>query len=371
MSRTILLVLIGALACCVGALASCSDSDSGASSTPSGAASTSGKDAKQSAASKPPRSAPPGMVWIPAGEYAMGGNDPLARADELPRHKVRVDGFFMDETEVTNEEFARFADATDYVTTAEKKPDWEELKKQLPAGTPKPDDSMLVPASLVFTPPDHAVQLDDVSKWWSWMPGANWKHPLGPTTSIEGHERDPVVHVSWDDAVAYAAWAGKRLPTEAEWEWAARGGIADATHPWGNEPVESGTPKANVWQGHFPDENTQRDGFYGVAPVRSFAPNGYGLFDMAGNVWEWCSDWYRADYYAQVNQPDGIANPRGPTDSLDPQEPHTPKRVHRGGSFLCHEVYCASYRVSARMKSSPDSGLSHCGFRCVKSGSER
>ncbi len=304
----------------------------------------------------------------------MGGNDPLARADELPRHKVHVDGFFMDETEVTNEEFARFVDATGYVTTAEKKPDWEELKQQLPPGTPKPDDSMLVPASLVFTPPTHPVRLDDIAQWWSWIPGANWKHPHGPESSIDGHERDAVVHVSWDDAVAFTKWAGKRLPTEAEWEWAARGGLVDRTHPWGDEPIESGEvgqPRANVWQGHFPDENTLRDGFFGVAPVRSFAPNGYGLFDMAGNVWEWCSDWYRADYYAQLDRPSGVTNPDGPADSLDPQEPHTPKRVHRGGSFLCHEVYCASYRVSARMKSSPDSGLGHCGFRCVKPGSGR
>lgn len=326
---------------------------------------------RAAASSTPARAAPPGMVWIPAGEFLMGGNDPLARADELPRHKVRVDAFWMDETEVTNAQYEAFVVATGFVTTAEKKPDWAELQQQLPPGTPKPDESIFVPGSLVFTPPDHPVRLDDVSGWWSWMPGASWKHPAGPSSSIAGRDDDAVVQVSWDDAVAYAAWAGKRLPTEAQWEWAARGGLVDRVHPWGDEPIDAGAPKANAWQGHFPDQNTLRDGFYGVAPVRSFAPNGYGLFDMAGNVWEWCTDWYRADYYAQVNRPGAIENPPGPTESFDPQEPHTPKRVHRGGSFLCHEVYCASYRVSARMKSSPDSGLGHCGFRCVKSGAER
>lgn len=323
--------------------------------------------ARADATSSAPRAVPPGMVWIPAGDFQMGGNDPRARTDEFPRHRVQVDGFFMDETEVTNAQFAAFVAATQYVTTAERAPDWEELKKQLPPNTPRPPDDVLVPASLVFNAPAQPVRLDDVSLWWSWTPGANWRRPSGPSSSIEGRDADPVVHVSWDDAIAYAQWADKRLPTEAEWEWAARGGLVDRTYTWGDEPIEVGAPKANTWQGHFPDVNTERDGFYGIAPVRSFAANGYGLFDMAGNVWEWCSDWYRADYYAQVNRPDGVRNPTGPTSSLDPDEPLTPKRVHRGGSFLCHESYCASYRVSARMKSSPDSGLAHCGFRCVRS----
>jgi formylglycine-generating enzyme len=321
-------------------------------------------------AANPPTTAPAdGMVWIPGGEFMMGANptDQETRPDESPRHKVTVDGFWMDQTEVTNAQFRKFIDATHYVTTAEKKPDWDELKKQLPPGTPKPDDSVLQPGSLVFTPPDHAVSLDDSSQWWSYVHGADWQHPTGPASSIAGKDNDPVVQVSWDDAVAYAKWAGKRLPTEAEWEFAARGGQPDAIYPWGNEPPETGQPKANTFQGHFPDHNSKWDGFEFTAPVKSFKPNGYGLYDMAGNVWEWCSDWYRSDYYTQINNPDGIKNPQGPDSSLDPDEPTVPKRVQRGGSFLCNDQYCSSYRVSARMKASADTSLQHAGFRCVRS----
>lgn len=314
-----------------------------------------------------------GMVWIPPGEFMMGAadSDEMARDDEKPRHRVSVDGFWIDETEVTNAQFAAFVKATGYVTTAERQPDWEEMKKQLPPGTPKPPDSVLVPGSLVFKQPSGPVPLDDAANWWSFTPGADWRHPEGPSSSIAGKESFPVVQVSWDDAVAYAKWAGKRLPTEAEWEWAARGGIADAVFAWGNEPIDDGAPKANTWQGRFPDRNTRRDGFDGVAPVRSFRPNGYGLYDMAGNVWEWCADWYRPDYYAQLSGARTAKNPTGPESSYDPQEPTIPKRVQRGGSFLCHDSYCASYRVAARMKASPDTGLMHSGFRCVKSGAPK
>lgn len=294
----------------------------------------------------------------------MGSSDGQGRPDEYPRHKVRLDGFWMDVNEVTNAQFQEFVDATGYVTTAERAPNWEELKQQLPPGTPKPADSLLMPASLVFISPSQPVPLDDASNWWQWTRGANWRHPEGPASTIEGKENYPVVHISWDDAQAYCKWAGKRLPTEAEWEYAARGGLINKPYSWGDEDVESGTKKANTWQGHFPDVNTVKDGFKGLAPVKSFAPNGYGLYDMAGNVWEWCNDWYRPDYYEQLKNKLSI-NPKGPAFGFDPDEPHAPKRVVRGGSFLCHASYCSSYRVSARMKTSPDTGLSHTGFRCV------
>ncbi len=308
-----------------------------------------------------------GMAWIPAGEFIMGGNNEQAAPDEYPKHPVKVDGFWMDITEVTNKEFAEFVRATGYVTTAGRKPDWDEIKKTLPPGTDKPDESLLVPASLVFTPPDHAVSLNNAAQWWSWVPGADWKHPEGPESSIVGKGDYPVVQVSWDDAMAYCKWAEKRLPTEAEWEWAARGGKNDNIYPWGNEPVDEGKPKANSWQGQFPNHNTNKDHFERLAPVKSFLPNGYQLYDMAGNVWEWCSDWYHVKYYDQLAQTGKVSiNPTGPAESFDPQQPYSPVKVLRGGSFLCNDSYCSGYRVSRRMKSSPDTGLEHTGFRCVK-----
>ncbi len=305
-----------------------------------------------------------GMVWIKGGEYMMGAADGEGRPDEYPQHKVKLDGFWIDITEVTNAQFKKFIDATGYITTAEKKPDWEELKKQLPPGTPKPDESMLVASSLVFTPPVLPVPLNDVAQWWSWKEGADWKHPQGPGSTIEGKDNYPVVHISWYDAVAYCKWAGKRLPTEAEWEMAARSGT-DNKYTWGNEDPEKGKPKANTWQGSFPDKNTGWDQFNRSSPVKSFAPNGLGLYDMAGNVWEWCSDWYRPDHYSSKKKM-LVANPKGPESSYDPMEPTIPKKVVRGGSFMCHVSYCKGYRVSARMKTSPDTGLEHTGFRCVK-----
>ena len=306
------------------------------------------------------------MTWIPGGDFNMGSSDAEGRPDEYPVHKVKLSGYWIDVHEVTNAQFKKFVEATGYVTTAEKDPDWEELKKQLPAGTPKPADSLLVAASLVFTPPDHAVPLDNVSMWWSWKKGANWKHPEGPGSSIAGKDNYPVVQVSWDDATAYAKWAGKRLPTEAEWEYAARGGLKNESYSWGDEPVEKGKPKANTWQGNFPNYNNDWDGYKGLAPVKSFAPNNYKLYDMAGNVWEWCNDWYGAGYYQTLVAQTSV-NPAGPAQSSDPMEPMVPKKVTRGGSFMCNASYCKGYRVSSRMKSSPDTGLENVGFRCVSS----
>ena len=332
-----------------------------------GAGQTATGDTGNSGAVKEGDSAKTGMVWIPGGEFTMGGNSDDASPDEYPRHAVRVKGFWMDKTEVTNREFTQFVKATGYITTAERKPDWEEMKKTLPPGTPKPDAKDLVAAGLVFTPPNHAVPLNDPSQWWSWVPGADWRHPEGPQSSITGREQYPVVQVSYDDAMAFCKWAGKRLPTEAEWEYAARGGRKDEVYPWGSEPLEKGAAKANSWQGNFPDHNTNTDGYDRLAPVGSFAPNGYALYDMAGNVWEWCRDWYNDTYYAQLAATGKLTvDPSGPSTSHDPQQPYTPVRVLRGGSFLCNASYCTGYRVSRRMKTSPDTGLEHTGFRCVR-----
>jgi len=309
-----------------------------------------------------------GMVWVPGGTFQMGAADKAGRPDEYPQHQVAMAGFWMAATEVTNAQFARFVAATGYVTTAEKAPDWEELKKQLPPGTPKPADSMLVAASLVFAPPTQAVPLDNAGQWWRWQKKASWRHPQGLGSDLKGRENYPVVQVSWDDAMAYARWAGQRLPTEAEWEFAARAGLRNQPYTWGSEPVNQGQPKANTWQGHFPDSNTSWDKFARLAPAKSFPANAYGLYDMAGNVWEWCADWYRPDYYQQFRN-QLASNLTGPADSYDPQEPTIPKRVVRGGSFLCNATYCAGYRVSARMKSAPDTGLENTGFRCVADAS--
>jgi sulfatase modifying factor 1 len=309
--------------------------------------------------------APPDMVWVPGGDFTMGSDHPLGRKDELPMHRVRVDGFWMDATEVTNAQFRKFVETTGYVTIAEQPVEWDELKKQLPPGTPKPPDEHLQPGSMVFTPPDTAVSLKDVHGWWTWTPGASWRHPEGPASSIEGREDHPVVQVSWYDAVAYCEWVGKRLPTEAEWEFAARGGLDGKPFVWGDAPLSDEKPQSNIWQGEFPHSNTKADGYVRTAPVKAFAPNGFGLFDVAGNVWEWTSDWYRPDTYALRAGQDVAENPTGPKRSDDPRRPFMPQRVQRGGSFLCNDVYCASYRPAARMPCSPDTGMSHVGFRCV------
>ncbi|WP_316829281.1 formylglycine-generating enzyme family protein [Pedobacter aquatilis] len=306
-----------------------------------------------------------GMVFISGAEFTMGAVDKEGRADEYPQHQVKLSSYWIDVTEVTNAAFKKFVDATGYQTTAERIPDWNEMQKQLPPGTPKPPDSVFVAASLVFYQPKSVTNLDDASQWWRWVKGADWKHPHGPKSNIKEKDNYPVVHVSWDDAMAYCKWAGKRLPTEAEWEYAARGGLKDALYPWGNEALDKGKAKANTWQGNFPLKNTSKDGFYGLAAVKQFQPNDYGLYDMAGNVWEWCSDWYRPDYYQTVGTL--TTNPQGPNDSYDPMEPSVPKKVVRGGSFMCNSSYCKGYRVTSRMKTSTDTGLEHTGFRCVSS----
>lgn len=321
--------------------------------------------AADSFSARNPDSTATGMILITGGMFSMGGDNDQADNDEYPKHDVSVRSFYMDQTEVTNAQFRKFVEATGYITTAEKIPDWEELKKTLPPGTPKPADSLLTPASLVFKSTAGPVQLDDYSQWWSWIRGADWKHPQGPGSTIEGKDNYPVVQVSWYDAMAYCKWAGKRLPTEAEWEFAARGGMKNAIYPWGNEPINNGAAKANSWEGKFPYYNEQKDGYVGLAPVGQFTANGYGLFDMAGNVWEWCSDWYHDHYYNELAGKTSY-DPPGPDKSLDSREPFTPKRVLRGGSFLCNDSYCSGYRVARRMKSSPDTGLEHTGFRCVK-----
>ena len=330
---------------------------------------------REATAAGPPTSPPldaavPGMVWIPGGEFTMGTDAELGWPDEKPAHRVRVEGFLIDETEVTNSQFAAFVQATKHVTTAEKAPTVEEILAQSPPGTPAPPKESLVPGSLVFTMTDRPVDLKDFSQWWQWTPGANWQHPEGPDSDLDGREQHPVVQVSWDDAVAFAKWAGKRLPTEAEWEFAARGGLIDKPYAWGDDAPGDTRVFANIWQGEFPHTNTKADGFDRTAPVRSFKPNGFGLFDMAGNVWEWCADAYDHDAYSRRAGKGVIANPLGKR-SLDPRNPHATSgaasRAQRGGSFLCNDKYCSRYRPSARHGLSPDTGMSHVGFRCVKS----
>lgn len=319
----------------------------------------------------PSESAPAGMVWIPPGEFTMGTDAASAWDDEKPAHQVAIEGFWMDEHEVTNAQFREFIEATGYVTTAEKAPDIDEIMAQVAPGTAPPDPKDLVPGSLVFTPTEQSVKLDDFTQWWRWTPGASWKHPEGPGSSLAGRENHPVVQVSWDDAKAYADWAGKRLPTEAEWERAARGGLERQPYAWGTEvPDEeerAGKFRANLWQGSFPTENSAGDGFERTAPVKSFPPNGFGLYDMAGNVWEWCSDWYQRDLYKERPRDRVTRNPKGPGQSSDSHRPFTPQRSQKGGSFLCNDAYCSRYRPSARHGCSPDTGMSHVGFRCAKS----
>jgi formylglycine-generating enzyme len=304
------------------------------------------------------------MILIPGGTFTMGARETeFARPDEFPNNEVTVSSFYMDAHPVTNAQFRKFIEETDYITTAERLIDWEEISRQLPRGTPRPHDSLLEPSSMVFKSPGRRVSMNNYQSWWTMMRGASWKHPEGPGSSVEGKDDYPVVHVSWFDAVAYAQWAGKRLPTEAEWEYAARGGQNHFIYPWGNERVDAS--RANYWQGEFPYFDTGDDGYHGTAPVGSFPANGYGLLDMAGNVWQWTAGFYHADYYKMLKSQSEIRNPQGPSVSFDPQEPGIEKRTIRGGSFLCNDSYCAGYRASSRMRSSPDSGMSHLGFRLV------
>ena len=309
-------------------------------------------------AETPSDAMPAGMVWIPGGEFSMGSDEPTF-SDARPWHRVYVDGFWMDTTEVTNEQFERFAKATHYVTVAERTPRAEDY----PGAPPE----NLVAGSVVFSPPDRPVLLNNHYQWWSYVPSANWRHPTGPASDLTGKAHHPVVHVAYEDARAYCAWAGKRLPTEAEFERAARGGLANAVYGWGDEFTPGGKFMANTFQGHFPDHNTAEDGYPGTAPVGSFPANVYGLYDIAGNVWEWTSDWYRPDYYATLAAAGGVArNPQGPADSFDPREPGLKKRVQRGGSFLCTDQYCKRYMPGGRGKGEPETGTNHLGFRCVR-----
>lgn len=295
----------------------------------------------------------------------MGSNHSDAKNDEKPEHRVKVDGFWMDATPVTNRQFQEFVHATGYVTTAEKAPTLEEIMSQVPPGTPPPPAELLVPASLVFKAATGPVSLKSNRAWWEWKLGANWKHPLGPDSSIEGKEDHPVVQVSWFDANAYAQWAGKRLPTEAEWEFAAYGGQKDILYVWGNEEFSEEKPQINIWQGEFPYKSTKPNGYIGTTAVTTYPPNPYGLYDMAGNVWQWCADLYNVSYYNEEAKKALSINPTGPKTSLDPDEPFSKKYVHRGGSFLCHKSYCKGYRITARMKTCPDTSLNHLGFRCL------
>jgi len=306
--------------------------------------------------------APEGMVWIPGGEFEMGTDDPQAKDDEKPAHKVNLEGFWIDAAPVTVAKFKAFVEETGYITTAEKPPEITEIMKQLPPGTPEPPQELLVPGSMVFVSPEKPVPARHHAFWWQWVPGANWRHPEGPNSTLKGKEDHPVTQVSWYDAQAYAAWAGKQLPTEAEWEYAARGGLVAKTFPWGNEEFSDTDPQANIWIGNFPYQSENGTGT--TTAIKSYRPNQYGLYDMAGNVWEWTADWYHADTYKTRSVV--LINPKGPGKSFDPVEPWAEKKVQRGGSFLCHRSYCTGYRVTARAKTSPDTGLCHSGFRCVK-----
>jgi len=318
-----------------------------------------------------------GMRLIPGGVFEMGGDTPsgfedmpataLPQGDELPKHKVKLNSFYMDEHEVTNGQFKEFVQATGYVTVAERPVDWEELKKQLPPGTPKPAEENLQPASLVFNYAPAGASKDNLGNWWSFKKQVNWRQPRGPGSSIEGKDDHPVVHISWYDALAYAKWAGKRLPTEAEWEYAMRGGLENAMYPWGNEKTETDEHYANHLQGEFPYTNTVADGFERTAPVKSFPPNGYGLYDMAGNVWEWTNDWYSAKYYMELKESGEVAvNPPGPAEAFEVYNNFEKKKSIRGGSFLCHDDWCSGYRNARRMRNTPDTSMEHIGFRCVR-----
>lgn len=315
--------------------------------------------------SEPPGPAPEGMVWIPGGSFFMGDPD---LPDAGPVHLVHVDGFWMDRTEVTNEQFAKFVDATGYKTVAEKLP-------EIPPGATDVDPVLAKNAwSAVFAPPPPGEKVDfrNPLSWWRPVIGACWRHPEGPGKDYKalGREKHPVVHVCWDDAVAYCKWAGKRLPTEAEWEFAARGGLDRKKFAWGSEPTIDGKPGCNHWQGYFPYKNTLADGYLTTAPVGSYPPNAFGLVDMVGNVWEWTADWYEPSHYVdRVAKGGEIRNPLGPVMGFNPRElAETAKaqRVQRGGSFLCADNYCKNYLPGSRHPSDPTSAANHVGFRCVK-----
>ena len=307
-----------------------------------------------------PGPAPEGMVWIHGGQSLMGDS---VRREESPVHEIAVDGFWMDEHEVTNAQFEAFVKATNYVTTAERTPKREDFPERVRAMI---KEDQLKAGSVVFTPPAVApANLDNFLEWWRYVHGADWRHPEGPASSIKDRMDHPVVSISWKDAEAYAKWAGKRLPTEAEWEYAARGGVGPKvrrTFTWGDNASQR-EKMANTWTGSFPVEDRAADGFKGTAPVKTFPPNEFGLYDMAGNVWEFVADWFHPDYFSKSP----VLNPPGPATGYDPNEPDLPKKVIKGGSFLCSPIYCTGYRPGSRMFNDPDSSADHTGFRCVKS----
>ncbi|MEO9511239.1 MAG: formylglycine-generating enzyme family protein [Flavobacteriaceae bacterium] len=311
---------------------------------------------------------PEGMVWIPGATFTQGAvpHDKMAMGHEKPAHKVSVNGFFMDITEVTNAQFQKFVDKTGYVTIAERTIEWADMKKQLPEGTPKPHDSILQPGSLIFKKQKNGVaNLFDFSQWWEWRIGADWRHPNGPGSSIQGKDDSPVVHIAYEDAKSYCAWAGRRLPTEAEWELAAKGNKENTIYFWGDDDNEL-SKRGNTWEGEFPVSNAKIDGYEGCAPVRSYPPNDFGLYDMAGNVWEWTDDWYNSKYYQEVTLGKKVlVDPTGADIPFNKDNPYAKEKVIKGGSFLCNASYCASYRISARMATSLDSSLEHLGFRTV------
>lgn len=310
---------------------------------------------------------PADMVWVEKKRYLQGAkvNDPYAMNREKPSHHVTVDGFYIDATEVTNKQFEAFVNATNYITVAERPIDWEDLKKDLPPGTAKPHDSVLKPGSLIFNKNvEGVVNMRNFGNWWTWKIGANWRHPQGPKSSIEGKEQYPVVHIAYEDAMAYCKWANRELPTEAQWEAAAQGTNNNTIFTWGNDPKLI-NQKANTWQGVFPTTNNPLDGYKYISPVKSFPPNSIGIYDMAGNVWEMTSDNYDIDYYKTLAGKSNLLNPKGAKKSYNPDNPYIQEKIIKGGSFLCNASYCASYRISAKMGMSPDSGSDHIGFRTV------
>lgn len=310
--------------------------------------------ATRESATPPPGEKPPGMVWIPGGTFTMGSNH---RPVEQPPHRVSLEGFWMDETEVTHGQFRAFVEAAGYVTSAEKVPRREDFPANI---RDQLLEAMLQPGANNFRCTDHPVPLDNELVWWEYMKGASWRKPMGPK-GADPKDTDPVVCVNWEDAAAYAQWAGKRLPTEAEWEFAARGGMSGKDYIWGSGMTPAGQWMANTWQGQFPVKDDAADGFHGLAPVKSYPPNGYGLYDMAGNAWEWTADWYGQGYYAQSPE----YNPKGAGPSADNHQGQ-PSKVMRGGSWLCNDCYCEGYRPAARQFTTPDTASNHLGFRCVK-----
>jgi len=307
-----------------------------------------------------------GMVKIEGGDFLMGSNSSTANKDEKPVHLNKVNSFWMDEHEVTNAQFRAFVNATGYVTTAEKRIKIDRKQSQLPERITNPNDNSLQPGALVFQYPTRKREKYNSKIHWEWTKEANWRRPQGLGSSIIDKDNHPVVQVSWYDAMAYARWAGKRLPTETEWEYAARGGMESKEYPWGNSFDEEGH-RANCWQGEFPYDNSKMDGYERTAPVKSYKKNSFGLYDIAGNVREWCTDLYSDSHYLEKKVEGMSVNPSGAAYSSDPELPGASQRVIRGGSFLCNELYGKGYRVSKRMKSTPDIGIENTGFRCVRS----